>query len=260
MVACEARMQLQDYKHVEQAKRPKLTPGGTLSMTCMFNTVGITNVVSGGAGPDDAACEVILLVIPRPSTTSQCISSQADMAFDKDSTWDSQCNLSAFPATRYTSTGTGGGGGGETGDGDGNGGTKAPNTDKAVSSSLTGAPIWMDIHGLTMAAAWVMVIPFAISFPVLFKSRTDSPVDWLQWHRVLIAVGLSMVFVSTVFVVANTSMEHFSTVHGKLGISTVAFAFLQALFGLLRPSKGDVAAKLNNGEVREHKSDLELEK
>lgn len=116
---------------------------------------------------------------------------------------------------------------GSSGGGGGGGGT------------LTGAPRWVEAHGFTMTIAWMLVIPLAISFPVLFKNRTDTKINWFSYHRALVGTGLGMVFVAVTIAIFNTPSSHFADNHGKLGLATVIVAFFQAVSGALRPHKGE---------------------
>jgi hypothetical protein len=91
-----------------------------------------------------------------------------------------------------------------------------------------------------MIIAWTILVPLAITFPVLFKSRSDSPVNWFLYHRVLVGIALALVLVATFIAMANTPSFHFGSGHGKLGIGTVGVSLLQAAAGVLRPHKDEL--------------------
>jgi hypothetical protein len=113
----------------------------------------------------------------------------------------------------------------------------APKESTGLDDTLTGAPQWVEAHGFMMTAAWLVCIPVAIAFAVVFKNKTESSVNWFFYHRTFVGIGLGMVLVAFILAVNNTPSSHFSSTHGKLGLTTVIVAFLQGLSGALRPHK-----------------------
>jgi hypothetical protein len=94
----------------------------------------------------------------------------------------------------------------------------------------------VEVHAVMMAIVWILVMPLAICFPVLFKSRRGTTrVNWFLWHRVLAGVGVGLMLIGALIAVVNNPTEHFQSRHGKLGIVVVVVVGIQVMIAIRRP-------------------------
>lgn len=216
LAGCEPRydFDLQEFKPVDEPY--SIFPGSTITTTCIYNTEDRTSVTRGGDETSNEMCIGIFLAFPKVPF-SKCQAKVLEITTDKKSS-DDVCTSTSLvgQVTNENGGSSGSNGSGET---------------------LTGAPQWVEAHGFMMTVAWMLLIPLAISFPVLFKNRTDSSVNWLLYHRAFVGVGLGMVLIAVILAIINTPSSHFASTHGKLGLVTVIVAFVQVVSGVLRPHK-----------------------
>lgn len=95
------------------------------------------------------------------------------------------------------------------------------------------------VHGITMAAAWGVLIPFGIIMAKNKISTKDNKGFWFKVHRFGNALGCVLTFVGFAAIVLaykHANRTNFVIIHAKIGLAVVVLAGFQPLNALSRPA------------------------
>jgi len=132
-------------------------------------------------------------------------------------------------------------------------------------ATTTAAPVdaykWQLAHGCLMAFAWGIVMPIGVLVARFLKpppattshsydreaanAPSVSPLKharaaaWYRAHRALQMAGMAMALAGMIISLTRTEFGSIDTVHGDLGLATMALGLIQPINAVLRPPKSD---------------------
>jgi hypothetical protein len=101
------------------------------------------------------------------------------------------------------------------------------------------------VHGIMMAIAWLVLLPAGVLIARFFKvtrnqdwpNQLDSQLWWLC-HRWLNYTGIGLATLGALLIWTSQDGPQLVSLHGQLGLSTLALGWLQVISGWLRGTKG----------------------
>ena len=206
-------------------RQVKLYPTDVLEQVCEYDTTGVKNVTLGGEGTNDEMCLTAFRYWPRILYDSR--STSAIPWRTAPHTLDEGLHTCSVP-----------------------GGAIAREVGVVKDGSISVSsrcerrsipiPGHLVAHIVLMYLAWVVILPFGVLYPAIWKDSYKSVKLWFAEHFNLQRNGSLLAFLGAAIVMGGITGPHFGSAHQILGMTIVILLAQHILFAVMRPEKVDV--------------------